>query len=324
MQRLRSVARHNRPSRKPQLWDDPWLALRRRVSFELNRWTDDAWLDRTQIIELSRIGFGGDGAPPPRVAVEPREMINRTLFLYGTFEISETRLIQALLRPGMTFLDVGANIGYYTLIGARLVGPAGNVHAFEPHPRIRERLRENVERNDYQNVVIHGDAIAASTGSVAFFASADVQNQGTSSIVPGAGRAPSQSVASITLDDFAGTLNHRHIDLIKMDIEGAEVEAIRGGRNTLAAPDAPPIIFEAADLAPVADALRALGYRIKRHHYTLSRGLELLDPDAAFDDIFSDYEAPNYFAAKDEATFQAAIDSSNAIRPGLFRLLGRL
>ena len=161
MQRVRTVARQNRPSRKPQLWHDPWLALRRRVTFELNRWTDDAWLDRTQIVELSRSGFGDDGAPPLRVAVEPREMINRTLFLYGTFEISETRLIQALLRPGMTFLDVGANIGYYTLIGARLVGPSGNVHAFEPHSRIRERLRENVARNDYQNVVIHGDAIAA-------------------------------------------------------------------------------------------------------------------------------------------------------------------
>src|SRR6188768_3964767 len=130
IQLLRDAARRNRPSRKPQLWENPLLALRRRLAFEVKRRTDDGWLDRMQVVALSRAGFGDDDPAPPCMEVAPREVINQTLFLYGTFEISQTRLIQSLLRPGMTFLDIGANIGYYTVIGARLVGPTGSVHSF--------------------------------------------------------------------------------------------------------------------------------------------------------------------------------------------------
>ena len=224
----------------------------------------------------------------------------------------------------MTFVDVGANIGYYTVIGARLVGPTGRVHAFEPHLGIRAKLRDNIERNGFDNVVVHGDAMAETTGTVAFFASAVDQNQGISSIIPGAGREASAPVPSVSLDDFAERIRPARVDLVKMDIEGAELQVIAGGHRTLAAADAPAIIFEAGDLAPVAAALRAFGYRIKRHHYTLDRGLELLEPDAEFDDIFRAYEAPNYFAAKDERAFEAALRAANAGRSPVLRLLGRI
>jgi len=325
IQRVSDAVRRNRPSRKPQLWEDPLLALRRRVSFEVNRRKNDGWLDRVQVVELSRAGFIDDGLAPPRMAVVPNETINRTLFLYGSFEISETRLIQSLLRPGMRFVDVGANIGYYTVIGARLVGPTGQVHCFEPHTAIRAKLQENIERNDFSNVIVHAEAMAETTGSVDFFASTWDQNQGISSIIPGVGRQESAAtVPSINLDDFVAGLTPARVDLIKMDIEGAELQVISGGRRTLEAADAPAIIFEASELAPIAEALHAFGYRIKRHHYTLARGLELDDPDAAFDDIFRDYEAPNYFAAKDDRVFQAALEAANSARsPGL-RLLGRI
>jgi hypothetical protein len=61
-----------------------------------------------------------------------------------------------------------------------------------------------------------------------------------------------------------------------------------------------------------------------RHHYTLGRGLELLDPDAAFDDIYRDYEAPNYLAAKDDAVFEGALRAANGARSAVSRLLGRI
>lgn len=324
IQRVLETSLRNRPSRKPQLWADPLLALRRRVAFEVNRRTNDGWLDRTQIVELSRAGFVENSATPLRLAVIPRESISQTLFLYGSFEISETRLIQSVLRPGMTFVDVGANIGYYTVIGARLVGPSGKVHAFEPHAGIRAKLEDNIARNGFDNVVVYAEAMAETTGSVAFFASAVDQNQGISSIIPGAGREASAPVPSVSLDDFASRLGPARIDLVKMDIEGAELQVIAGGHRTLAAADAPAIIFEAGDLAPVAEALRAFGYRIKRHHYTLDGGLELLEPDAEFDDIFRAYEAPNYFAAKDEGAFEAALRAANAGRSPMLRLLGRI
>ena len=87
IQRVRDTALRNRPSRKPQLWADPLLALRRRLAFEVNRRVKDSWLDRTQIVALSRAGFADNGAAPPRLAVIPRESISQTLFLYGSFEI---------------------------------------------------------------------------------------------------------------------------------------------------------------------------------------------------------------------------------------------
>ena len=65
-----------------------------------------------------------------------------------------------------------------------------------------------------------------------------------------------------------------------MDIEGAELQVIRGGQRLLGGAEAPPMIFEAHELAPVADALRVLGYRIRQLHYTLEHGLELPDADA--------------------------------------------
>ena len=105
--RLREVGLRNRPSRKPQLWEDFSLALWRRIQFELSRRLQNDWLDRPAIISLSRIGFP-TSAEPLQIEVVPREMMNRAMFLYGAFEISETRLVQAFLGPGMTFVDIGA------------------------------------------------------------------------------------------------------------------------------------------------------------------------------------------------------------------------
>jgi FkbM family methyltransferase len=251
-------------------------------------------------------------------------MINRSLFLYGMFEISETRLLQSLLGPGMTFADVGANIGYYTVLGARLVGPGGLVHSFEPNHPVRARLQANVRRNGFTNVVVHAEALAGHTGEVTFYASTTASNQGISSILPGVGRADRQQVASLTLDDFVATLGSRRIDVMKLDIEGAEREVFGSGRHLLESRDAPVLIFEAAQLEPVADVLRDCGYRMRRIHYTLGHGLELRDPAEEFDDLFAAYEAPNYFAAKSDDIFGHVLKRANVTRPAALRLIGRL
>jgi FkbM family methyltransferase len=321
--KLMSVLARNRPSQKPQLWEDLPLALRRRLAFEIGRRRDRAWLDRPQVVTLSEVGPGHEGAPL-KIELIPSEMTNQAMFLYGTFEISETRLVQSLLRPGMTFIDVGANIGYYTLMAARLVGATGAVHSFEPHAPMRRKLEENVRRNGFDNVVLHPEALAQETGEVAFYATAWDANQGISSILPGDGRTAVRKVPSLSLNDFMASLGPRRVDLIKMDIEGAEIFAIQGGRRALARSDAPPLIFEAAELAPVAQELRALGYQIRRLHYTLEKGLDLPDAEAPLESLFDDYEAANYFAAKDEALFDQVVAGANAGRSPALRLLGRI
>jgi FkbM family methyltransferase len=321
---VREVVARNRPSRKPQFWENVPLAVRRRFELEMGRRMSPGWLDTPHVVDLSSIGFADDQAPL-RIEVTPCEMINRAIFLYGTFEISETRLVQAFLRPGMTFLDVGAHIGYYTLIAARLVGDAGRVHSFEPGREMRAQLEANVARNDLHNVEIHPQALAEQTGEVGFYPSALASNQGISSIIAsGDGRAAPVTVPSLSLDDFASRLGGRRIDFLKMDIEGAELQVIRGGQRFLGGKDAPPMIFEAHDLTPVAEALRPLGYQIRQLHYTLENGLELPDADAHIESLFASYEAPNYFAAKDEAVFDQVLTRANSSRSRLFRLLGRL
>jgi len=321
--KLREMALRNRPKRKPQLWEDFFLSLRRRVEFEVGRRIQDDWLDRGHVVELSRIGFPPDAATL-RIEVVPREMMNRAMFLYGAFEISETRLVQALLAPGMTFIDVGANIGYYTLVAGRMVGDTGAVHCFEPNGTMRERLEANVRRNSLRNVVVHGEAVAQGTGQVEFFISTWNANQGISSLIPGRGREQKQSVPSTSIDAFAATLGSRRIDLIKMDIEGAELLAIEGGRRTLGASDGPALIFEAENVGPLAEVLGPLGYKVRRLHYTLENGLELPDPEADLENLFATYEAPNYFAAKSEEVFEQALLRANTARSPLLRLLGRV
>jgi FkbM family methyltransferase len=280
-------------------------------------------LDRRHLVALSRVGFP-DGSPPLKMEVVPREMMNRAMFLYGTFEISETRLVQSLLHPGMTFLDVGANIGYYTLIAARLVGATGMVHSFEPSDAMRSKLEANIRRNGFVNVTVHPEALAQTTGEVEFFASQSSANQGISSILPGEGRAAAHKVPSVSLDDFQARLAGRRVDLIKMDIEGAELLAIEGGRLTFSHQDAPPLIFEARDPGPIADTLGSLGYQIRRLHYTLEEGLQLPEVGAPLDSLFDDYEAPNYLAAKDPGVFRAALARANTRRSPILRLLGRV
>ena len=124
--RTKTLMLQNRPSRKPQLWEDLPLAVRRRVELELRQRTQSDWMDTPHVVELSLAGTDHAG-PPTRMSLMLRDTIARALFLYGTYEICGTRLIQAFLRTGMNFVDVGANIGYYTLLAARAVGEAGAV-----------------------------------------------------------------------------------------------------------------------------------------------------------------------------------------------------
>ena len=322
---LREVASRNRPSRKPQFWENLGLAARRRFQLEMGRRMRPDWLARPSVDHLAQSDWISAAAEPLQIEVTPREMINRAIFLYGTFEISETRLVQAFLRPGMTFIDVGAHIGYYTLIAARLVGDSGRVHSFEPGESMRAQLEANVVRNDLHNVEIHRQALAQQTGEVGFYPSELASNQGISSIIAsGDGRAAPVTVPSLSLDDFAASLGGRRIDFLKMDIEGAELQVIRGGQRFFGGKDAPPMIFEAHELAPVAEALRPLGYQIRQLHYTLENGLELPDADAHIDSLFAAYEAPNYFAAKDEAVFDQVLTHANSGRSPFLRMLGRL
>jgi len=323
--RLRGLVSRNRPSYKPQLWEDLPLAVRRRLKLELLQRGRADWLDTPRVVDLSRVGTD-DGGPPSRMSLVLRDAIGRAMFLYGTYEICSTRLIQAFLRPGMTFADVGANIGYYTVLAGRAVGESGTVYSFEPNAALLPRLEENVRLNDlFGRVRILPQAVTRKSGEIRFYRSTASDNSGLSSTLPGDCRSDQgEVVPCVSLDDFAAKLAvGRRIDLIKIDVEGAELDVLEGGHETLERPDAPAIVFESMDVATVGAVLDPLGYSMRRIHYTITSGLELIEPGAPFHGIFDAYEPPNYFAAKDPALFGQIVERANARHSAALRMLGR-
>lgn len=149
---------------------------------------------------------------------------------HGVYEPYERRLLQSLIAPGTTVIDVGANIGLYTLLFARTAGEEGRVYAFEPEPENLRLLAHNVRTNGCTNVTILPKAVAARTGVARLFLSAD--NRGDHRLFdPGDGRL-AIPVPTVALDEaFAG--HDGPIALVKIDIQGAEVEALSGMRVLL-------------------------------------------------------------------------------------------
>jgi len=138
------------------------------------------------------------------------------------------------LRPGMTFYDLGANIGFFSLIAAQLVGPQGRVFAFEADPEIAARLQENVCRNNFTHVAVEQKAVWSHPGSVSFSRvdPGTSPDRGLGHVSPDAsGESNEISVEAVSLDQF--TLFHPPPDVLKCDVEGAEVAVFDGARRLL-------------------------------------------------------------------------------------------
>jgi FkbM family methyltransferase len=266
---LAEIARISRPSRKPQLWEDFGFYLKQRIAYTAATVFVPNSLDASQFAELRSSGV--------RIEILPRRLIGQSIFLYGIWEISGTRLVELLLRPGMRFIDVGANVGYYTLVAAHCVGPLGRVDSFEPHDTLRAMLERSVRANGFTNVHVHQEAVTETTGSVAFYAYTQ-ENEGVSSTIPGAAtRTQASRVPAVSLDDFVQQRDG-DVDLIKIDVEGAEREVFAGMRGLLTSPTPPgAILFESSAAPECADLLRSSGYEVMGIYYSLGRGLEFID-----------------------------------------------
>ena len=154
------------------------------------------------------------------------DLIQSFIMYFGMWDPHITRYLQARLRPGDVFVDVGANIGYYTLLGARLVGPKGKVVAIEASPRTFGALNANIDRNEVVNVRAVNVAASNRRGSVQVFAGSP-DNIGGTSIMPRHGAAE----ATVEAFPLADILTHTELAsaaVIKIDVEGAEGDVLRG------------------------------------------------------------------------------------------------
>ena len=146
------------------------------------------------------------------------------LSINGVYEEFETEIVKKIIKKGDVVVDVGANIGYYTLIFAKLVGKEGKVFAFEPEPTNFNILKKNVKINEYENVTLINKAVSNKTGKMTL--DLDEINKGGHSISKNNSEKTIE-IESIRLDDYFKTY-YGKINFIKLDIEGAEVEAIKG------------------------------------------------------------------------------------------------
>jgi FkbM family methyltransferase len=159
------------------------------------------------------------------------QILTRDLCVHGCTEEFETELVREAVRPGDTVLDVGANIGYYTLHFAKLVGPTGRVFAFEPDPRNFALLRRNVAQNGYTNVTLVQKAVAAQTGPLRLYRNS--ANRGDHRVYASDAGRESIAIDAIRLDDFFADYRGR-VNFIKFDIQGAEAAAWHGMSQLLA------------------------------------------------------------------------------------------
>jgi FkbM family methyltransferase len=153
--------------------------------------------------------------------------------LRGTYEPEQTRLFQQYIPAGATVFDVGAHVGYYTVLSAVLTGPRGRVFAFEPNPVNHSFLQRHVALNAFANVTIENAAVSDRNGTASF---AFGTGSGTGHLDEGG----ALQVRTLRLDDYCARHDVRP-GFMKIDVEGAELDVLQGAGDTLR--DYHPVIF---------------------------------------------------------------------------------
>ncbi len=214
------------------------------------------------------------------------DKVGRKIFDNTSFEKRIICVMLSRIREGMTVVDVGANIGYYSLLMSQKVGFSGKVVSFEPNSSIFKEFEHNLKINKITNVIAERVAISSETGyqtllipcdGMEAHASFNQNETFTTSRV--------EMVRTEKLDDALGRFGIEHVDLIKIDVEGAEKSVFEGASKMLSAEKGrPAIIFECSEMLceafghrvyDVLNFLRGFGYSVKE----ISFGVWLADID---------------------------------------------
>ena len=159
--------------------------------------------------------------------VDLRSSFGRGIAATGKFDEAVFAAIADGVEAGATVIDVGANIGFYSMRLANLVGPQGQVHAFEIDPRAIRCLHRTLRRNSIDQLLLHELALGSSDGTVFLNQSSEVGH--TSAARSGFG----SPVECVTLDAWASKADLRSLTVIKIDVEGGELEVLKGAAETI-------------------------------------------------------------------------------------------
>jgi len=191
---------------------------------------------------------------------ESRQMVKRAI---GRYEPEKFAAIGEVLNPGSCFLDIGGNKGDFALFAAALVGPAGRVVCFEPHPENAGWIRKSVELNGFGNLKVEELALSDRDGEAALNIGG---KSGQHSFEARRRDRGSVTVRTVTLDHYLAEAMIARVDAIKIDVEGAEDLVVAGAGEALSR-DRPVLFLDVHEigdkrLAALTNRLRDLGYRI--------------------------------------------------------------
>ena len=209
-------------------------------------------------------------APGYRMYIDPSDYDGKKIFTNRLQIEPLTDIFKRCIRTGDCVLDIGANIGFYTLLASSLVGPNGCVHAFEASPTIMRQLKRNVYISRCRNVLLHMEVVSDKCGVVEFHTAAR-GHLGLSSLRDlGKSTGKREVAPSVSVDSIVDTISS--VKLAKIDVEGAELLVLRGMQNLITR-DRPYVLLEVTDaylrqlganVAEVCDFFIAHGYALYR------------------------------------------------------------
>jgi FkbM family methyltransferase len=202
-----------------------------------------------------------------RLYVDLRSAIGRGMLVTGQFDRALGDFLRKTLQPGDTFVDVGANVGVFSLIALERVGEKGLVHAFEVDPRALRCLTRTQQANGLGNLIVHNTALGATAGLMSIVQSAELGDTYMTQPSDGALRFPLEP-----LDAWLDHFRERGLRLVKVDVEGAELEVLSGAERVLRT-CRPIVVCEAVEshqarfgrsVADLIAFMTGLGYNVER------------------------------------------------------------
>ncbi|OUL30810.1 FkbM family methyltransferase [Nostoc sp. 106C] len=236
-----------------------------------------------------------------RIPTEPHDTVGKSIATYGIYDLSLTEVLWRLINPGETVIDIGANIGYMTSIMSKRVGNTGKVWCFEPNPEVYKELSENInnwqQKQGWDNIYAKQIALSNTRGTGVL--NIPLINRGEAfielgnSINPEANKSQACTVILERLDKFLEN-EQKHIGLLKIDVEGHELQVLQGAGELISKNNIRDILFEDHHGYPsnVTQLLEMHGYTIFR----IWKGFWKPVLESPSKNLVHRWEPPNYLA----------------------------
>jgi len=208
--------------------------------------------------------------PGGKIYLNLRENKSEREKFIGYYEYQKTNLFKKMVKPGMTILDIGTNKGYFSLLSAKKMDDDGQVLSFEPHPKNCYWIKKSISVNGYKSIKLFQVALSNKNGEMRLFVGAKsghhslVRNQELGSI----------AISTRKLDDILAEQKISKVDLIKIDVEGAEIQVLEGA-NKLLAQQSPKLLIDIHDIdrKKLFRILEKFGFKI--FDYSTNKFVEL-------------------------------------------------